>query len=262
MTDYSPYTKYLSNINFEDINTVNFKSNSSYNTTLEHVSSENGDKYLNLIETEFDNISLCNIEEFAKINDKFGHPRLYKFILKNKVDTIECSPSSLRYIYQALLILHYGTSTSSIVEIGAGYGGLFLAICYFSNLLNIKINSYHFIDLKEVGILISNYLKHHSDIVNIKYTIHNCELYGKDINDDNLFLISNYCFTEIDEEHRLKYTECLLNKVNHGFIVWQTINGVKLDSMNKYFKHITYRNVEEERPQTAYEEFKNYFVYF
>ena len=112
---------------------------------------------------------------------------------------IVCSPTSLRYVLHSLLILKYikGTSTRKIVEVGCGYGGLFLGINYFSKILNITIDNYYFIDLPEICGLIKNYLELHKGDININYAIHTADNYGADIDETNLFFISNYCFTEI-----------------------------------------------------------------
>jgi hypothetical protein len=146
-----------------------------------------------------------------------------------------------------------------MVEIGCGYGGLFIAICYFSKLLNINIENYYIIDFPEVCSLIDNYIKLNSEIINTKYSLHYCNKYGKDITEEKLFLISNYCFTEISEEHRNNYISEIFNKIKNGFIVWQTVFGLRIDKLNIINKNI--ENVFEEKPQTCTPENKNYFVY-
>ena len=47
--------------------------------------------------------------------------------------------------------------------------------------------------------------------------------YGSNINDDNLFLVSNYCFSEIEHNHQMQYIAKLFPKVSHGFMVWNRI---------------------------------------
>jgi len=147
-----------------------------------------------------------------------------------------------------------------MVEVGCGYGGLFLAICYFSKLFNIKIDHYCFIDLPQVSALIKNYLELHNESINIEYSIHSAYNYGADINQTDLFLISNYCFTEISSEYRNKYIETLFPKISNGFIIWQTIFNCPIEDTSKINK--TIEKVVEEIPQTASQERKNYFVYF
>lgn len=258
---YSNYINYIQSINKDNIFHIPFKSSSQYNAILEHVSIEQGNQYLSLIENEFHYISHENINNFVKINDKLGFPNTYNFKFKNG-DNLNSSPTTLRYIYHSLLILQYFKNTNllSMVEIGCGYGGLFIAICYFSKLLNINIENYYIIDFPEVCTLIDNYLKLNSEIINIKYSLHNCNEYGINIAEENLFLISNYCFTEISEEHRNNYISKAFNKIKNGFILWQTVFSLGIDKLNIINKNI--EKVIEERPQTASQEHKNYFIYF
>ena len=252
MSIYDDYSNLLKN----EENYLNFKTTPVYNGILEHVNPELGYDYLKIIQNEF-NLPILNIIEFCDINDKFGSPKKIEYITKENI-TINVSPSSLRYIYHALIILKYFKTTSckSFVEVGCGYGGLFLSINYFSKFLNIEINEYSFIDLPDVCLLIKHYLKLNSENIHIKYDIHHSNLYGSDIEKTNLFLISNYCFTEIDEFHRNQYCEKLLNKCENGFIIWQPV-ALSLDKVNILNKKVTY---EKERPKTFYIE--NYFVYF
>lgn len=255
--NYKDYCNYLqSNNTFSD-----FKQHNNYCGILEHVSRELGDKYLSLIETEYD-IPFEHIAEFVSINDTYGNPKKESFFSSKYNVLLECSPTSLRYIYHALVILQYYQTTqlSEIVEVGCGYGGLCLAINYFADLLLIPIVKYHLIDLPDVCHLITHYLKKHESIVKIPFEMCESSTFGTTIVSNNLFLISNYCFTEIDHEYRDNYCEKLLPKVSHGFMVWQTcvFPSMSTDILQKKIVN----NVEE-RPQTClHTNNVNYFVYF
>ena len=255
---YSKYITFLQSINAKNLSTINFKRNPAFTEILEHVSFDLGTKYIYFIENEFNNISIENIKNFIQLNDKIGNPVKYSYLIKNEI--IESSPSSLRYIYNALVILqHYTTkNTRSVVEVGCGYGGLFLAIDFFSKLLNIPIDNYYIIDLPEVGNLIAIYLDYHKDVIGINYSIHDASLYGSTVENNELFFISNYCFTEIDENHRLGYVSQLLSKVSCGFIIWQT-GLISIDTISSYIKQKY--DILEEKPQTS-GNYKNYFVQF
>jgi hypothetical protein len=242
---------------------INFKSNPNYTDILEHVSFQQGYEYINHIKNVFPNILFDNILEFVAINDKYGYPKKYEFTFSDG-QLLNCSPTSIRYVFHSLIILqHYKNKQAckNVVEVGCGYGGLFLAICYFSKLLDINIDSYSFIDLPEICGLIKKYLEMHKDIIHIDYSIHSAYNYGSDVDKQNLFLISNYCFTEISNEHRNKYIETLFPKISNGFILWQTCLNCPIENVgliNNNQKHI-----EEEVPQTSPLELsKNYFVYF
>ena len=135
---------------------------------------------------------------------------------------------------------------------------MFLAIDFFSKLLNIPIDNYYIIDLPEVGNLIAIYLDYHKDVIGINYSIHDASLYGSTVENNELFFISNYCFTEIDENHRLGYVSQLLSKVSCGFIIWQT-GLISIDTISSYIKQKY--DILEEKPQTS-GNYKNYFVQF
>lgn len=257
---YNEYEDFLKNIvnNF-----TSFKSDTKYNIILEHVSEEQGNQYINLIETflkdNFTQINFDNINDYLILNDKHCNPRKYLFtFLNNKV---LCSPSSLRYIYHSLIILKYiaYNNLTKVVEVGCGYGGLFLAINHFSKILKISIDKYYLIDLPVVCDLIEVYLQKNSDM-NINYVLKSAYDYGENIEDDNLFFISNYCFTEINEEHRNNYISKLFPKVKNGFIIWQTVFGLSINNTDILGKEIT--KIVEETPQTGSIISKNYFVYF
>lgn len=262
---YNDYLKYLDNLNYDNLSEINFKSNCCYNGILEHVSYEFGLKYLNLIQNDF-NIPPIQIVEFTNINDKYGFPNKQSYNYNGT--SIYCSPSSLRYIYHSLVILeHYKkTECKNIVEVGCGYGGLCLAINYFSKGVNIHISDYNIIDFPVVTKLISKYLEMNKEHVHTKIITHSSETYGILVNSSDLFFISNYCYTEIDKNLNYNYSQILLPKTSHGFIIWQNgMNGGIYSICNA--SEITGKkivNISEERPQTAsgHGIHINYFVYF
>jgi hypothetical protein len=249
-----------------DMDSFSFKSDTNYCGILEHVSSEYGNKYLNLIIEEFPNIEFSSINEFCNINDEYGKPKKETFIKDNYM--LSCSPTSLRYIYHALTILQYyhNTECKNIVEVGCGYGGLCLAINYFMKYFETQINNYHIIDLTEPVNLIGHYLKKHTAHIKVNINYHNSSTYGTNIEDKNLFFISNYCYTEIDTVHNREYTAQLLAKVDNGFITWQN-GGNKgaypVEDCGKIMNKEIIKVIEE-KPQTdaGYGIYMNYFVYF
>lgn len=262
---YNDFVSYVKSINNDDFAETAFKSNPSFTYVLEHTNPKQGIAYLKSIETEFPDVTYDELRKFINLNDKYGNSIKSIFTTKqNKM--LYCSASNMRYMYQALVILKEfkEKQATSIVEIGAGYGGLFLAINHFAEKQGVKIKQYKMVDLTDVCILINNYLELNKSGVSIPYEFVDATTYGQDIvvdNDEKLFLISNYCFTELEEEHRKKYIQHLFSKVEHGFIIWQTCFGIGLDYLEKAMKNKKWVKTEE-TPQTASVEFPNYFITF
>lgn len=241
------YTNYVAAVRemVKSSDLSNFKSHPAYKDVLEHVDYNQGVQYYHLIHLTTQ-IPPSIVMLFCAMNDKFGTPTLYDF------GDFKASPTSLRYIYHAHLILTHikslNKTTYDIVEIGGGYGGLSMAIDYLSSFYGIQISSYTIIDLQEIMQLQSLYLKN----INLSFPVNHVDAltFGKDIPLSSAFLISNYCFSEISSNYQKKYLEHLFPKIEHGFIAW---NYIPLYEFRKFLR------VEEERPKTG--EF-NQFVYF
>lgn len=249
---YTSYINFLKTLVNVDITKSTFKSEEAYTAILEHVSAPLGQQYLAIIQSAPYNMSDADIRQFVEFNDRIGAPSKSDFIGKNGT-TIRCSPSSLRYILHALIILRElaAKRARNIVEIGGGYGGLCIAIHYFANMVGLAIDSYSIIDLPEVNVLISKYIQ--ACKPEIKYKLYDANNFGADVEGRDLFLISNYCFTEIGESLRQNYTKSLIPKVQDGFMIWQT--GL-IDLGYSLPLEKTY---EEENPQTS-PHAKNYYV--
>lgn len=243
---YNTYTNYVNDI-IQSNNLTNFKNDSRYTYMLEHVSKEQGEKYLNLIKEKF-KISDHDIIEFSSINDAIGNPNTYNYL------GVNISPTSLRYFFQAMLILTYfqskGNNNIRIVEVGGGYGGLCLAINYCSKYFtDFKINEYNIVDLEAPVKLQKYYLSCHKLSYSLKTYV--SDNFGAEITSgDDLYMISNYCFSEIDKSLQEKYISVLFPKVKHGFITWNMIPV--------YYFGRSY-TIEEEYPKTG--EY-NYYIRF
>lgn len=214
---------------------------------LEHVSNEQGNDYYQYLKTCLPNDFII---DFCKKNDRIGSPNLtYIAGLNYRV-----SSTSLRYLTHAYLSLKHVLKVSNgpvdIVELGAGYGGLCLAIDYLSSPMNVKINSYTCIDLDNPLKLQEKYIKLFG--VSFPTNFVSASTFGEDIQGNNNFLISNYCFSEISHENRTKYINTLIPKTSHGFITW---NAIPLFNFGKVIT-----NSEPEYPQTGGG--SNLYVYF
>lgn len=230
---YNSYTRVLSQITSRD---SPFKSNPEYMGILEHVSQGFGEQYLQLLRNEF-HMTNEKIVSFCDMNDSFGSPIRYSVGNLEK----QVSPTSLRYLYHASLILRHAGTSRRFVEVGGGYGGLYLAMTFLSER---PIEEYHIVDLDEALNLQKLVLSEHSIV---RY--HSYKTFGSEV-PDGCFFISNYCFSEIQSDYRDKYASSLIPRCDKGFLAWNMINPYD------FGKRIT---IEIERPLTFT---GNYFVYF
>ena len=180
MDIYARYSNFVSQI-CESNNLTMFKSHPDYTYMLEHVNKSQGYEYLYFIKS-MTNINEDEIKEFCMFNDSVGSPKRedYGFIVT--------SPTSLRYIFQAHLILSHlctlNLPSVDIVEVGGGYGGLCLAIHHFSTKYNIHINTYSIVDLPSISTLQKLYLSEvKSDLV-VNFV--DATTFGGDINKNNI----------------------------------------------------------------------------
>ena len=246
MADYDTYMNFVDKMcKSGDIST--FKSVPEYIYMLEHVSYKEGLAYLDTIIEKTD-ITINDIYTFCNLNDSVGSPTRFQY------DFGLASPTSIRYILHAHLILAHIKSLemtdNNIVEVGGGYGGLCLAVHYFAEKYGIKITSYTIIDLAPIGRLQDMYISKVNP--NIRVTTIDSNTYGATIEDTHMFLISNYCFSEIANEHQKRYIHTLFPKVAHGFMAWNNIPVYDFGFSCR---------VEAEYPPSKYSDYNRY-VYF
>jgi hypothetical protein len=238
--DYSNYIKII--CDNDDLS--NFKFNDKYRSILEHITQNLGYEYFKLLYND-KKISNKEILKFSLLNDKIGNP------VKDEYFFGKFSSSNFRYIYHTYLILSYlnklNINKVKIVEIGGGYGGLCLCLNYFKDFFNINIEKYYLIDLEQPIRLQKKYLDMHN-IKNIE--VIDSSTFGENIKDSNLFLISNYSFSEINDELQKKYIEILFPKVKHGFMCW---NSIKTYNFGFDF-------IEEDEKPSSYDD--NKYIYF
>ena len=127
---YETYQQFINRCLSDDALFQNFKNVYAYREILEHVSFDLGLAYLIHIWNEF-HLDTPLIVDYCSKNDAIGNTHLYEY-----ATDLKCSPTSIRYIYHALLILKQIKSLNlesvDIVEVGCGYGGLCLAIDHYS----------------------------------------------------------------------------------------------------------------------------------
>jgi len=181
-----------------------FRKAAAYYPILEHVSYEQGKEYLRVIKEQTPEL-LDRIELFRS-NDTVGNPVVYFY---EGVGVI--SPTTLRYIKVASdLLLLFGPSLegSSIIEIGAGYGGQCKIL---SDLFHFK--KYTIIDLPGPLALTKKYLETQK-VQNVIYKAFDESIAGQKYD----LVISNFAYTECTQEMREKYDEEILAHSKRGYL--------------------------------------------
>lgn len=266
--DYQDHQTFISTILHAELKDVQFKNKGEYTRVLENLTREKGALYLQQIEKEFPYVTFEDVRAFININDMYGGAVKTVFTMQN-IKLLYCSPSTLRYIYHALKIIQYyqETGCKHIVELGQGYGGLFLAINTFAKKMpNLDIKSYTMIDLPNSNKLTAKYFNQHKDHITLEWKLLDkdqisWDTVSKNKDSDPTFFISNYCFTAIPQEERQRYTDMIIQKCSHGFLTWQTCFGVDINQASQIIKQTTIKT-EEETPQSGPSHVKNYYVYF
>lgn len=168
-----------------------FKTDSRYTPVLEHVSPEDGQRYIKgILQYDLD----PQIIDSFKENDKFGGSQIVEY----DEPFGKISPSTLRYIQNTLDISHFvgECEINKIVEIGGGYGGLCKTISCLCD-----FDEYHIYDMEPASKLQKKYLSNF-DVGDKVFTHSTPEKI------DNVdLLISNYAYSELNLELQNAYYE-------------------------------------------------------
>jgi putative sugar O-methyltransferase len=220
ISDVDSYKKVCLDAAINDSIFNNFKNISSYNEILEHVSKEQGQLYLEYINSNFTDMDQF-IESFKK-NDIYGGTLLSNY---DKIGDI--SPSTLRYIkvLSDLKNLFNNLENMKVVEIGVGYGGQ----CFILNQY-YKIKEYSLIDLNESLLLTNKYLQK-LDVSN--HRIINIDNIS-DLDEDFDLVISNYAYSELSRELQDLYYEKIIKRSKNGYFTYNFISELfNIDSYSK-----------------------------
>lgn len=211
-----------------------------YKSILEHVTQEEGQKYLDII-IKNNNHLLDNIKKYQK-NDIIGNPDKSKYVVG------EFSPTTLRYIkvLSDIIDIYGNLDDKDIVEIGCGYGGQAKIIC---DTFNVK--SYTLIDLNSVLKLIRRYLEYFDLGDKFKYVkMEDVENFKTESFD---FCISNYAYSECDKNVQMLYYDKIISKSKNGYITANFISEVfNINSLsrNELLDLISNYKLIEENPKT------------
>ncbi len=188
-----------------------FKRHPIYVSVLEHVTFEQGRKYLDEIKRQTPEL-LDQIDLFKK-NDQIGNPKTYFY-----KETGMISPTTLRYLKIASdLKKQFGNLDHfSIIEIGGGYGGQCKII---ADLFHFK--KYTIIDLEGPLLLTQRFL-HEMNVRNVEFATPDESTFQETFD----LVISNYAFSECTFQTQKYYIEHILSHSKRGYL---TCNVVPLN---------------------------------
>jgi len=214
----------------------NFRRNSVYNQILEHVSEDQGQKYLDILSKDHE--LLKSIGDFTA-NDDYGNPRVFVYPVVGRF-----SPSTLRYIkVLADLRVHFKTLDNlNICEIGVGYGGQ----CRVINAFNAP-SSYCLVDIQPALALTQRYLGNYITESTLMFKTMN-ELNSQDFD----LVISNYAFTELPRVIQDIYLKKVILRSKRGYITFNDINPAHFESykLSELIDAIPGARVFKEEPLT------------
>jgi putative sugar O-methyltransferase len=213
-----------------------FRRNPIYTRVLEHVSEEQGEKYLQVICKDADIFSAINN---FKPNDDYGSPRMYDYPGIGMI-----SPTTLRYIKVLVdLKRHFQTLNNlNMCEIGVGYGGQCRVInAYY------EPATYCLVDIKPALALAQRFLDN--------YILHSAMTY-KTMNElaSNSYdlVLSNYAFTELRRDIQDVYLNKVILKSKRGYITYNEITpgGFKSYKSGELIEMIPGSRMVKEEPLT------------
>jgi len=204
-SEVTPYSKSLLRILSNERRLTRFRRGRAYREILEHLGYKEGKKYLQRIQTLASREDAVGLINLNKGNDLFGTPITFSYGNYGNV-----SPTTLRYISTALEIANNFEvlSSTSIVEIGCGYGGQAAVIRR-----TFGVKDYTCFDLPPVLKLIDRYLQGIDSDLTVKRGSFNQESKSWDL------AISNYAFSELSRDLQLSYLEEILSNCKSGFMI-------------------------------------------
>jgi putative sugar O-methyltransferase len=215
---------------------TSFRKSPEIISTLEHVTREQGQLYLDFIIGN-NYYSTSQIREMC--NEIVGNP------LKNNYDLIgEANPTTLRYVkVMGDLEKYFGDiSDFRVTEIGIGYGGQARILTS-----NFNPKEYNLIDLDEVLKLGEKFLKLSTSFESFKYISGN---QVADLHSD--LVISNYAFSELTRSVQDDYFKKVISNSKRGYVTYNNINPDYFDSysINEFVERIPNSRIIEEIPLT------------
>lgn len=243
-SDSGAYGKILARANSDPKVFRTFRRHPYYTGILEHVTGEQGEKYLEIIEAESPEL-VAKMQDF-RANDLVGSPKTFYYESAGQI-----SPTTLRYIKVASdLRKAFGSlDDMRIAEIGVGYGGQLLILDRIW-----KIKDYTLFDLDPALALTSKYLE--SFTLNTAYVATTLNRFREGSFD---LVISNYAFSELPSQLQQRYFQKVLKGSCRGYMTMNSGKELAKDKLSvaQLRRLIPSMRVEAERPLTGPE---NYVV--
>tara|TARA_X000000950_G_scaffold79159_1_gene99582 strand:- start:15643 stop:16458 length:816 start_codon:yes stop_codon:yes gene_type:complete len=191
-----------------------FRCNPTYMKVLEHVYEDLGKKYYSNIKKTY-SYSDNEIFDICKVLHKPGNPKLLE--INDNLQPI--SPTSLRYLNTALQIKDNfkEKNIKNIIEIGPGYGGQSVILNKF-----FQIDSYTYVDLKEVNLLIEKFISN----FDLNFSSNFLTL-SDNFEKSYDLIISNFAFSELPRNLQTKALKKIISKSTYGFMIMNSHRFVK-----------------------------------
>jgi hypothetical protein len=246
----SEFATYLTSAGTDDAALASFKSAPAVRTVLDGCSKSQGQAYLDRLCEEFPDVSYAALKAYVQRNDSLGDPNMC-ILLTAANEMLFCSPANMRYAYYACCVLRdcRARGCRTIVEVGGGYGGLFLAVDSLKAALETEITDYRIVEIPAMCPLARRCIEWHADKSTTAATVHESTTWGADVPDTD-YLVSLFCLTEISDTDRRNYFATLAARTKHGFILWQTAFGANVAEAGTELNKPVSR-VAPERPQSS-----------
>jgi putative sugar O-methyltransferase len=204
-SEATQYLKSITAILRREKSLSRFRRKMAYREILEHLSYGDGLKYLKRIEELTSRDEALRLVHANLVNDAFGQPITFQYPIYGRV-----SATTLRYISTALEISQstHILPTTSVVEIGCGYGGQ-------ASVINrtFGVSNYTCFDLEPVLNLIEIFLEKTNSELEVKFGTFAESLPYWDL------AISNYAFSELSRELQIEYLEKVLSRSKAGYMI-------------------------------------------
>lgn len=215
----SRYVDYLKKT-LTDEHFTKFRKNTDIKGIIEGVTERAGHSYLGKIEALDSSWLKDNWNRLAE-NESVGSPDTYQF----KKDRLPLAAVTLRYAWNALeLDRAVSLKGKSVVEIGAGYGGLARIVCSL-----FDPREYTIIDLSEAQAVAQKYLNRFDFKTKVNFLPIESKL-SSDV------FIANYSVAELDRSEQKKYLENVILRSKSGYFTHNIPSPFKSQLSRKEFE--------------------------